>query len=272
MLLGSLATLSSLVICASSGFLWLREAAVAWRTEPTNRYQDLWVWDGDLLLLSCPFFTSVTFNVSFITQRWKYLSHRVRAFFMTLFVSSDRKPNPNWLLTKGHLLVYVGEKSRGRDGFRHLWIQRVNSERKWYHQDSQLCVLLPPSGSGSKSDKMAGSSPRPRVLLLQLQQTSLRTLAEVQLNSRCSNWVMFPSLRWFLWPGELAAWISWGPGDLSYLRCWGVVLAAAHGRGMGGWRFSSEKLGYIVQNGEKMLDRNQHRCPPRLCWRADEII
>ena len=41
-----------------------------------------------------------------------------------------------------------------------------------------------------------------------------------QLNFHCSQWVMFPSLRWSLWPGELDAWVGCGPGDLFCLRPW----------------------------------------------------
>lgn len=183
MLLGSLATLSSLIICASSGFLWLREAAVAWRTEPTNRYQDSWVWDGALLLLSCPFFTSVTFNVSFITQIWKYLSHRVRAFFMTLFVSNDRKPNPNWLLTKGHLLVYVGEKSRGRDGFRHRWIQSTSDIIRTL-SSVFYCRL---QAQVQRVTRWLAAVPDPESVCFNSSRQAWELLQKSQLNSRCSN-------------------------------------------------------------------------------------
>lgn len=64
---------------------------------------------------------------------------------------------------------------------------------------------------------------------------------------------------------ELAAWISWDTEDLSDLRRWGVVLATAHGMRVGRWSFSSEKLGYIDQNGERMLEKNHSRCLPQVC-------
>lgn len=181
--------------------------------------------------------------------------------------------NPNQIASNKSSLIGL-HRSRDRDGFRQGWIQSSNDIiRTFTFLFCQLCLLLPPSGSSSKSDKTAGSSPRIQSLFLQLQGTSLRTsfaevptkfsllslghvpVSEVVTTARrigCSDW---------LWPRRFVL-----PQIL------GVVLAAAHGMTVGRWRFSSEKSGYIYQDSERMLKKNHCRCPPRVCWGTNELI
>lgn len=165
-----------------------------------------------------------------------------------LWFLSDRKPNPNWLLTKGHLLVYRGaEMVSGMADFKvQMMISGLSSlssafcsvtlRLRFKEWPRWLAAVLEPCFSLLCASSSA-------VFVFQVQETSVRTsFSEVLLYSRCSHWVRYPFLKWSLWPAAFEVWIGWGPGDLSYLRPWGAALAAAHNMGVNGWWLSLEKL------------------------------
>lgn len=183
-----------------------------------------------------------------------------------------QKTQTKLLLKEVHLLVYIGLGTEMASGMGEFKAQMISSGHLHSCSVSSAfyCLL---QAQVQRVTKRLAVVPESRVFLLQLQGTSLRTsfaevpakfsllslghvpVSEVVTTARrigCSDW---------LWPRRFV---------LPHIL--GVVPAAAHGMTVGRWRFSSEKLGYIYQDSERMLNKNHCRCPPRVCWGTNELM